>query len=173
MQTFLPYEDYEESAKSLDYRRLGKQRVETYQLLKVLADQAVGKGWKNHPAGLMWKGVEYELIIYGENICREWMINRGYRDNTLEKINEFKNIFKPTYKPFWLGLKEFHDSHKSNLVRKDPIYYQKFLNDSNVNADNPYIWPIKRVEDKYMMDELLLKNHKSLIEASEQYRYLI
>lgn len=46
MQTFLPYEDYEESAKSLDYRRLGKQRVETYQLLKVLADQAVGKGWK-------------------------------------------------------------------------------------------------------------------------------
>ena len=33
MQTFLPYPDFHESAKVLDMKRLGKQRVEVLQLL--------------------------------------------------------------------------------------------------------------------------------------------
>ena len=33
MQTFLPTSNFAESAKYLDYRRLGKQRVEVLQLL--------------------------------------------------------------------------------------------------------------------------------------------
>jgi len=32
MQTFLPYADFKESAQCLDYRRLGKQRVEAKQI---------------------------------------------------------------------------------------------------------------------------------------------
>ena len=36
MQTFLPYADFERSAKSLDYKRLGKQRVEAMQLIKAI-----------------------------------------------------------------------------------------------------------------------------------------
>lgn len=36
MQTFLPYEDFEQTASVLDRQRLGKQRVETLQLLKAL-----------------------------------------------------------------------------------------------------------------------------------------
>jgi hypothetical protein len=31
VQTFLPYADFEESARTLDAKRLGKQRVETIQ----------------------------------------------------------------------------------------------------------------------------------------------
>ena len=31
MQTFMPYGNYEKVAKTLDYRRLGKQRVEGMQ----------------------------------------------------------------------------------------------------------------------------------------------
>ena len=34
MQTFLPYPDFRESLESLDYKRLGKQRVEALQLVK-------------------------------------------------------------------------------------------------------------------------------------------
>ena len=33
MQTFLPYADFAQSAKVLDMKRLGKQRVEVLQLL--------------------------------------------------------------------------------------------------------------------------------------------
>lgn len=36
MQTFLPYADYEQSAAVLDQKRLGKQRVETLQIMQVL-----------------------------------------------------------------------------------------------------------------------------------------
>ena len=54
MQTFLPYDDFVKSAKVLDYRRLGKQRVEAMQLLKAISGQG---GWRNHPAALMWKNI--------------------------------------------------------------------------------------------------------------------
>ena len=33
MQTFLPYPDMIKSAKALDYKRLGKQRVEAKQII--------------------------------------------------------------------------------------------------------------------------------------------
>jgi hypothetical protein len=36
MQTFLPYPDYKLSASVMDMRRLGKQRVETWQIIKAL-----------------------------------------------------------------------------------------------------------------------------------------
>lgn len=36
MQTFLPYEDFTESARVLDYKRLGKQRVEGLQLIQII-----------------------------------------------------------------------------------------------------------------------------------------
>lgn len=36
VQTFLPYEDFDKTASVLDRSRLGKQRVETLQLLKAL-----------------------------------------------------------------------------------------------------------------------------------------
>ena len=36
MQTFLPYEDFRESVRSLDDKRLGKQRVEAYQIISAL-----------------------------------------------------------------------------------------------------------------------------------------
>ena len=36
MQTFLPVADFVESAKMLDYKRLGKQRVEGMQLLNAM-----------------------------------------------------------------------------------------------------------------------------------------
>ena len=36
MQTFLPFPDFKMSAQVLDYKRLGKQRVEALQILKTL-----------------------------------------------------------------------------------------------------------------------------------------
>ena len=58
MQTFLPYPDFKKTAKCLDYRRLGKQRVECKQILNALQKRKGGitkGGWVNHPATKMWE----------------------------------------------------------------------------------------------------------------------
>lgn len=137
MQTFLPYQDFSLTAKCLDYKRLGKQRVECLQILKALC--GLTNGWANHPATKMWAGCEDALLVYMKEITDEW-INRGYKNNiTLhyEILNDL-DIEKIKY-PKWLGKKEFHDSHKSNLLRKDFEYYKKF--NWGVPNDLPYIWP--------------------------------
>ena len=61
MQTFLPHESFKKSFKLLDYRRLGKQRVEAHQILNVLLDRTQTKGWRNHPIVRMWEGYEDAL----------------------------------------------------------------------------------------------------------------
>ncbi len=138
MQTFLPYADFVRSAESLDNKRLGKQRVETYQILRVLA--GITNGWQNHPAVKMWRGHELSLIEYGEAVCEEW-IKRGFNDTCLLKIGNMRADFagKPDAHPVWIGREELHLSHQSNLIRKDPIYYIPVF--GNVADDMEYVWP--------------------------------
>jgi len=86
MQTFLPYPNFTKSAAVLDRQRLGKQRVETLQILRALSDSSYG--WQNHPAVKMWRGCERALAAYGLLICAEW-IDRGYKDTCMKKIMTF------------------------------------------------------------------------------------
>ncbi len=53
MQTFLPYSSFEKTAKVLDWRRLGKQRVEGMQIINAIGNPDA-KGWRNHPISIMW-----------------------------------------------------------------------------------------------------------------------
>lgn len=133
MQTFLPFESFSESAKILDNKRLGKQRVEAYQIMRALTGESTG--WVNHPATKMWRDHENALSEYGMIICREW-INRGFKDSLLEKFADYYLLF-PQITPWWLGFADLHDSHKSNLYRKDPIHYSQF---ADLGADLPYVW---------------------------------
>jgi hypothetical protein len=138
MQTFLPYKSFNESAQCLDYRRLGKQRIEAKQLLQILLSETDKKGWRNHPALLMWKGYENSLAYYGMIICEEW-IRRGYKDNQLDYFKERSNIDNVIL-PHWLD-DNFTKSHRSNLLRKDKEFYSKYGWD--VPDDLEYIWPTK------------------------------
>ena len=47
MQTFMPYPDYSESARCLDRQRLGKQRVEAFQILR--SPEGIFKSAKDIP----------------------------------------------------------------------------------------------------------------------------
>lgn len=140
MQTFLPYSDFVKSAQSLDPLRLGKQRVETLQIMKALCG---GKGWINHPATRMWTGYEAALNRYQEAVCDEWMA-RGFKDTCLDKTAAiFHQAFGWEVEmelPPWLGYKPFHDAHQSNLVRKYEEYYRPQFPD--IPADLEYIWPV-------------------------------
>ena len=89
MQTFLPYPDFKKSAEVLDFRRLGKQRVEAYQVLRTLL--GISDGWKNHPCTKMWKGYEGALKEYGLDFCAEW-VKREYKDTLTQKFNELSQI---------------------------------------------------------------------------------
>lgn len=135
MQTFLPYESFEESAACLDRMRLGKQRVECLQILNTLNGES--SGWRNHPAVKMWDGYVEALVDYGVVICEEW-INRGYKDTCYDKIVSHSWGEEPVLPP-WIGNQEFHDSHKSNLMRKLPEHYRQFFGD--FDSTLPYIWP--------------------------------
>ena len=85
MQTFVPFADFEQSARSLDDRRLGKQRVETIQIVRALT--VPGYAWASHPAVLMWKGYEEGLGRYGLTCCEVW-IERGFGDTCAATIVE-------------------------------------------------------------------------------------
>lgn len=137
MQTFLPHADFRESARCLDMKRLGKQRIEVMQLLGALS--GVGKGRANHPAAEMWRGSEQWLITYGLHVCDEW-ISRGYNDTCRLKIADFGGLIDDGLtRPWWLGDPAFHLAHQSNLVRKLPEHYGPMFPWAPDDLD--YIWP--------------------------------
>lgn len=140
MQTFVPLKSFQDSARVLDYRRLGKQRVETWQIYNTLVGNS--HGWRNHPAVKMWAGYEAALLLYGMTICTEWQ-RRGYKDTLYKKMeDEFKahrystNIILPP----WFGDDRIHSSHRSNLLRKDLNFYSKYGWKENDSQD--YYWPV-------------------------------
>jgi hypothetical protein len=130
-----------ESAKVLDRQRLGKQRVEAWQLLNALSPmRGESKGWVNHPALRMWVGHRRSLALYGITMCYEWT-RRGYRDTMAERFRPFVLGLFPVA-PAWLGDEDFHLSHRSNLIRKMPQHYGPIWPD--VPPDMPYVWPTQK-----------------------------
>lgn len=131
MQTFLPYASFSLSASVLDYKRLGKQRVEARQLLDAI--DGLKSGWRNHPAAIMWQNYREALIAYGNVMIWEWK-RRGY-NNSMPIIP----VIPGFELPHWFGDSSFHAAHRSNLLRKDASYYRRFR---WTEPDNlPYIWP--------------------------------
>ncbi|WZH36157.1 MAG: MSMEG_6728 family protein [Microbacterium enclense] len=142
MQTFLPYPSFAESAAVLDAKRLGKQRVEAFQLLRALT--VSGHGFRHHPAAKMWADHLPALVSYGLVMTDEW-IAQGRADTVREKILAFAPEVDGVAQddldlPSWIGDEAFHLSHRSNLVRKDSAFYVPRFGD--VPDDLPYVWPL-------------------------------
>ena len=136
MQTFLPYESFEQSAQVLDWRRLGKQRVEGMQIINAI-NNPTQKGWVNHPATVMWKPYVNALKHYTNIMIREW-ISRGYNNNMeLYEVDEMVNDDMVHF-PHWLGDERVHSSHRANLLRKDYEYYSQF--NWTESPESPYVW---------------------------------
>ena len=146
MQTFLPYADFTKTASVLDYRRLGKQRIETKQILMALTGESTG--WVNHPATKMWDGYETVLCYYGMVMSAEWK-RRGYIDNQLpwfaaKMVELHANGQVYDGLPWFIHNEAFHRSHRSNLLRKAPEYYSELFSD--VPDDLPYVWTLEEAQ---------------------------
>ena len=128
MQTFFPYPDPRASAAVLDDRRLGKQRVETFQVLRALTWPTYG--WKHHPVVRMWRGFVPALVSYGLACIDEWR-SRGHADGTRSALLAFTDGREPGWDELhhagavqpWVGAEALHLSHRSALVRKEPEHY--------------------------------------------------
>lgn len=152
MQTFLPLPSFRGSARCLDDKRLGKQRLECKQILLChgipIGAHVPGKrGWRNHPAVLMWAGHEVALLVYGIVVCREW-ISRGFHDQLEGEFVTAYSRLRPTISanryPEWFGDPDFHASHRSNLLRKNFWHYARLGWQEPTNL--PYLWPVQAAQ---------------------------
>jgi len=137
MQTFLPYSDFFESAKCLHPKHLGNQYYREGMTL-------LNGGWKNHPAHKMWRGYEKSLTEY-LLFCQKTLQLKGkWYGKTAVKLRHIRKSLPDTGYPPWLGNKEFHASHRSNLLRKDKEkgwnWYIKIGWPEEETL--PYVWPI-------------------------------
>lgn len=164
VNTFVPVADVNESLRYLDDRRLNKQISECVSILGAIFDLPTikgtpRKGYKNHPAQKMWEGYESGLLDYFASAIRVWQGRGGGIDNyhpprmdadrnvywvhsykVLDEVREHRHYLKDSEKvPYWMGHEPTHASHRSNLLRKDPVHYGKFGWTEPPNL--PYIWP--------------------------------
>ena len=137
MQIFLPYPNFRQSLKALDNKRLGKQRVETYQIISAITrrpklDGTPYKGWLNHPCTVMWRNNLPALKMYLNISIEEW-VSRGFK-NTMD----FEDIDGEVEMPEWFGNEKFHSSHRANLLKKEPEFYSQYR--WSEDPSNPYVW---------------------------------
>jgi hypothetical protein len=156
--TFLIDPDFTTSAKLLDYRRLGKQRLEAKQIVNILENyyewdlindngnlklvsRVKKQGFNKHTAVMMWWGYVDALKHYYNIIVTEW-VRRGYK-NTMQLYDV--NLEKIVYPP-WLKWNALYYSHRARLCEKNPNFYS-FLKGSYPEQydkyNYTYLWPTK------------------------------
>lgn len=158
MQTFMFYAHglHSSTAAVLDNKRLGKQRIETMQIMNALYDP--NYGWQNHPAVRMWRGHEFALAVYQQAICYEWTRNRGYKDTCYDKTIDILTCIEDevhyldTADPDWFDDERVFKSHRANYNRKlfekwqrehdvhDWDLWKPFFSDTGLFEG--YYWPV-------------------------------
>jgi len=147
MQTFVPFEDLDKSAASLDNKRLNKQLLEGRQIYGILSSSKRTGAWVNHPAVKMWRNYDmglyaYLVAIYEECIMRDIKADKNW--DAIEKMHESNwHRGDKTVMPAWWGDHRVHESHKFNLYRKDSDHYYYFNGSQNfICCDRcNYFWP--------------------------------
>jgi methyl-accepting chemotaxis protein len=91
MQVFLPFPDFVKSLESLDNKRLGKQRVETYQLISgltgrpTLSGKPYSKSRINHPISQMFRDNIPALKQYLNDSIDVW-VARGMNNTMVKEV---------------------------------------------------------------------------------------
>jgi hypothetical protein len=179
MQTFLPYPDFEQAARVLDLKRLGKQRVEVIQVVRALT--LPDYGWRHHPVAAMWRGYEEALGRYGLTCCEVW-VERGFGDTCagtiradlaaagVTSIRSQPELAEAAALPPWLDDEALHRSHRSALLRKDPAHYRPLFPDDPDDED--YVWPVRSpavIEaQRRKAENAALRAQRAIVRAQEE-----
>lgn len=149
MQTFLPYADYDASARVLDPQRLGNQLYrEGLTILRTINRTTTNRvGWSNHPAVNMWRPYKFALCSYLLACVRELARREHYYpEHKREVLATLLTTTSPIEQPVWLGDVRLHASHRSNLLRKDRVWYERF--GWQEPSTLPYYWPTHQERNK-------------------------
>lgn len=175
MQTFLPYKSFSGSARCLDNKRLGKQRVEVLQILNTLTGKSTG--WANHPATRMWRGYERALCAYGFAVCEEWYYDRGFRDTCWRKIYDIECLLdgiicnnsdlKLQSCTYPIIFNEKSDEEQTELINLTDIVFSTLL-----PGEKALLYSDKTVRAFYppwLTDEFCLSHRSNLIRKNPDY----
>ncbi len=126
----------------LDRARLGKQRVEVWQLLN--------GSFPHHPASIMWQGYEHALTAYGIICCKYW-IRMGHDDSILPALQGRRQALielgtYPLVWPWWYGHPAMVCTHQSKLYHKGSPKWVALQERVGKPAGMepmrlPYLWP--------------------------------
>ena len=136
MQTFVPYNNFQNIVECLDYRRLGKMRVESRQLYNAITGVTINgrlSQWRHHSVALAWKGCEDALMMYSNYCILEW-VRRGH-NNTMP-IHPIGIDVSTVKLPFWWN-GEVHSVHRAVLLGKNYDWYKQF---EWLESPNPNDW---------------------------------
>jgi hypothetical protein len=101
----------------------------------------------------MWSGWLEALGAYGVACARAW-VALGFADTCADtmlvdlatagvaRVRSQAELAESGELPDWLGDPDFHRSHQSALLRKDPDHYGPLF--PGVPDDLPYVWPAGR-----------------------------
>lgn len=135
--TLFPHIGFFKSVRPLDDARLSKQRQDALKILKgLMGDPEV----PYHLSQEAWGGFEYALGVYGMTACSEWQNKRHHRDNLAFEIHKILEcVPHDLTMPPWMGDLNFHRSHRSYLIRKNPEHYATVW--PNTPENMPIFWP--------------------------------
>lgn len=161
MQSFLVSTgSFDETAQTLDNKRLNKQTLEAWQCLMTMTEldpqgnHRTPKGWSNHPVVKMWRGYETVLLAYIESTYREW-ISRGYKSTLLDKSKmtydralSMGRVSESYVLPPWMSNDDYFSrlcsTHRTALLCKNYDWYKQFNWPEDVGfqpATYEYMWP--------------------------------
>lgn len=138
MMTFVVDGNIIKAVSLLDDKRLGKQRVEAYQLIRILEGHQ--SSWKSHPALKMWIGYTDGLKYYFNCCVKEWT-KRGKKNTMI-----LYELPKKVVLPWWTQWDRLIYSHQAMLNRKEPSFYSFSVPEEYLGCG--YIWPSTVTSDK-------------------------
>lgn len=147
---FHPHLTAEDSLACLDDRRLGKQRLEALQIIRLLdSSVTVTRGFSRHPAVLSYRGyVPYLKLYY--NACLEEWCRRG-KKNTMAPLPVECEAPNGVVVPWFIPCVPRLMADRAALLRKDPVWYGRQFASLNIPEyyhSLGYCWISKLTEDQ-------------------------
>lgn len=187
MQTFLTSTDPDpqtaivQTFEMLDQQRLGKQRVEAYQILLSYEEQTKKQplkyqGWNGLPAVRMWAGHLPALCVYGIINCMVWR-RHGHSDSLLAEFQKRRRVYlandpDAVQWPWWFGHCSMVRTHQTKLYHKNSPkwvdYHQRTAPKHHV-MKLPYLWPDPFDEDIFRISKAESKRSDWEIPSSWAY----
>jgi hypothetical protein len=128
--TFIVSSRFDENAKCLDTKRLGKNITESMQVYKYITGQGKMQG-NPHPYR-MWEGYEKCLLSYICALHDEWIARfddgrrggkRTHKNGLEAEEIVSKTSFSDYKEPDWITDERVLSSHRSALLYKDSDWY--------------------------------------------------